>query len=208
MFSSLRILLLLAATLWFTPQNGQPDTKPTAHSKSAHVPGRKLPNTNIPNFGEVTKNLYRGGQPNVAGMDALKKLGVDIVVDMRGGRQENENKLADKLGMRYISIPSHCPFPTDKPWAQFLTVIRDNPGRKIFVHCRLGDDRTGLAIASYRMADEGWTPAEAMNEMQIFGFTRVHHAICPGMADYVQDFPKHFKNNEAFKNLQGGSSSN
>jgi tyrosine-protein phosphatase SIW14 len=208
MFSSPRIVLLLAATLWFSPQNGKPDAKPHTHAKSPHTPGRKLINPNIPNFGQVTPELYRGGQPNVAGMEVLKKLGVDIVVDLRGGRQESENKIADKLGMRYISIPSHCPFPTDKPWAQFLAVIRDNPGRKIFVHCRLGDDRTGLAIASYRMADEGWTPAEAMNEMQIFGFTRVHHAICPGLAGYVQDFPKRFKGSDAFKSLQDGSPSN
>src|SRR5579859_4215990 len=194
MFSYPRILLLLAATLWFTPQDGKPEAKPAGQPKSAHVPGKKLPNPNIPNFGEVTKNLYRGGQPTVKGMEDLKKLGVDIVVDMRGGRQESENKLADKLGMRYISIPSHCPFPTDKPWAQFLAVIRDNPGRKIFVHCRLGDDRTGLAVASYRMADQGWTPDEALNEMRIFGFTRVHHAICPGLEGFVNSFPERYKN--------------
>jgi tyrosine-protein phosphatase SIW14 len=202
MFSYPRILLLLAVTLWFSPQNGKPDATPPAHSKNAHALGRQLSNPNIPNFGQVTENLYRGGQPNVAGMEALKKLGVQIVVDLRGSRQENENKLADKLGMRYISIPSHCPFPTDKPWAHLLTVIRDNPGRKIFVHCRLGDDRTGMAIAAYRMADEGWTAAEALREMEFFGFTRVHHAICPGLEDYVESFPKRFKRDPAFKDLQ------
>jgi tyrosine-protein phosphatase SIW14 len=205
MFSYAKTFILLTATLCVAAQTSKQTVTPSSTSKASHTLGRKLTNKNIPNFGQVTPNLYRGGQPTPEGMKALKKLGVDIVVDMRGGRQETENKIADKLGMRYISIPSHCPFPTDKPWAQFLAVIRDNPDRKIFVHCRLGDDRTGLAIASYRIADEGWTAAEALNEMQSFGFTGVHHAICPGLESYVKSFPERLKKNSAFKDLQTGA---
>ncbi len=205
MSSYAKTFILLTATLCTAAQTSTQAPPPHVPSKAAHSPGRKLPNKDIPNFGQATPNLYRGGQPTPKGMKALKNLGVEIVIDMRGGRQENENKTADKLGMRYISIPSHCPFPTDKPWAQFLTVIRDNPDRKIFVHCRLGDDRTGLAIASYRMADEGWSPADALREMESFGFTRVHHAICPRMEDYVESFPERFKKNPAFKDLQAGA---
>ena len=205
MRSNRKFLILLAATLSVAAQTTKQTISPSTQSKAAHTSGHRIPNKNIPNFGQVTPNLYRGGQPTLEGMEALKKLGVDIVVDMRGGRQEAENKIADKLGMRYISIPSHCPFPTDKPWAQFLAVIRDNPDRKIFVHCRLGDDRTGLAIASYRIADEGWTAAEALNEMKTFGFSGVHHAICPGLESYVESFPERLKKDSAFKDLQTGA---
>ena len=197
------ILFVLASTLSATAQTDQP--LGLSSPKSPHTVGHKMPSKNIPNFGEITLNLYRGGQPTPRGMEELRKLGVDIVVDMRGGRQQKEKKIARKLGMRYISIPSHCPFPTDKPWAHFLTVIRDNPGRKIFVHCRLGDDRTGMAIASYRMADEGWTPAEAMKEMQTFGFTGPHHAICPRMEDYVESFPRRLRYDDAFRDLRNGA---
>lgn len=198
-----RIFILLAFTVTVSAQaNDKQNAASSRPTKTAHRQGRKISSKNIPNFGEVTPNLYRGGQPTEKGMAELKKMGVDIVVDMRGSSQESENKIADKLGMRYVSIPSHCPFPTDKPWAQFLTVIRDNPGRKIFVHCRLGDDRTGLAIASYRIADEGWSADEALKEMQTFGFTGAHHAICLGMTSYVRSFPDHFKNNDAFKGLR------
>jgi hypothetical protein len=35
-------------------------------------------------------------------------------------------------------------------------LIQENPQEKIFVHRRLGDDRTGMAMAAYRMAIEGW----------------------------------------------------
>jgi len=156
----------------------------------------------IPGFGEVTPRLYRGGQPDIEGMETLKKIGIDIVVNMRGGRNKSEEAQANKLGMQYVSIPWHCPLPRDKTFARFLRLIRDNPGKKIFVHCRLGDDRTGMAVAAYRMAEEGWSADEAMTEMRAFGFVGVHHAICPTLAHYEKTFPKRLKTSPAFKGLQ------
>jgi len=155
----------------------------------------------IVNFGEVTPNLYRGGLPSAVGLQSLKQLGVSVVVDMRGSANKVEERSVTGLGMQYVSIPSHCPFPSDKPWARFLSVIRENRGKKVFVHCRLGDDRTGMAVAAHRMAEEEWSPEEAMNEMRAFGFTGVHHFICMGMAHYEKTFPKHLKTGPGFKEL-------
>ncbi len=70
------------------------------------------------------------------------------------------------------------------------------------MHCRLGDDRTGMAVASYRMAEEGWSADEAMKEMKTFGFSAVHRAMCPGLADYEESFPERLKKDQAFKELQ------
>jgi protein tyrosine/serine phosphatase len=156
----------------------------------------------LPNFGEVTPNLYRGGQPGADGLKALKKMGVSIVVDMRGSKSKHEQAAVEELGLEYVSIPWHCPFPSDEPFVKFLKVVEQNPGRKIFVHCRLGDDRTGMAIASYRMAEEGWSADEAMKEMELFGFRGAHHVICPALSHYEKEFPKHLKTNPAFKELQ------
>jgi protein tyrosine/serine phosphatase len=171
-------------------------------SSAEHAMGTRLKAKGIPNFGEVTPNLYRGGQPSHEGFEALKNIGVNLVVDLRGGHNKDEETAAAKLGMEYISIPSHCPFPNDETFAKFLRVIRDHPGKKAFVHCRLGDDRTGMAVASYRIAEEGWSASEAMKEMKAFGFSAAHRAICPGMADYEESFPQRLKTNRAFKELQ------
>ena len=166
------------------------------HSR-AHGVKRRI--KGISNFGEVTPTLFRGGQPTHQGFQALAKNGVDIVVDNRGNRSKTEGKEVNRLGMRYIAIPWHCPFPHDEAFARFLKVVRENPDKKIFVHCRLGDDRTGMMIAAYRMAEEGWTADEAMTEMQHFGFSRAHHFICPTLASYEKNFPKHLKSNPAFR---------
>jgi tyrosine-protein phosphatase SIW14 len=175
--------------------------KATPSSKE-HAMGTRMTAKGISNFGEVTPNLYRGAQPSPEGLEALKQLGVNLVVDLRGSASKDEETAAEKLGMQYVSIPSHCPFPKDEPFAKFLRVLRENPGKKAFVHCRLGDDRTGMAVAAYRMAEEGWSADEAMKEMRTFGFSTMHHAMCPGLAGYEEDFPQRLKTSRAFKELQ------
>jgi hypothetical protein len=59
-----------------------------------------------------------------------------------------------------------------------------------------------MAVAAYRMAEEGWSAAEAMNEMRAFGFAGVHHVICPTLAHYEKTFPQRLKTSRAFKDLQ------
>ncbi|HVN22037.1 MAG TPA: tyrosine-protein phosphatase [Dongiaceae bacterium] len=187
------VVLLLCAVAAQSPQDTSP---PTRHSM-----GSRKDAVGLPNFGEVTPNLYRGAQPGIDGFKTLHRMGIQIVVDMRTGYNHDEQRAVEKLGMQYVSIPWHCPLPSDEPFIKFLKVIKDNPDKKVFVHCRLGDDRTGMAIASYRMAVEGWSADEAMKEMELFGFRGIHHGICPTLAHYEKEFPKHIKSNPAFQEL-------
>jgi protein tyrosine/serine phosphatase len=92
--------------------------------------------------------------------------------------------------------------PKDVVIAQFLTLLRDNPDRKIFVHCNTGIDRTGMMVAAYRMAEEKWTADEAMKEMKAFGFSRFHGLICLGLSSYEKRFPQQFASDPAFQSLR------
>lgn len=171
---------------------------PAAHPEHTFAKILTLPG--VPNFGEVTEQLYRGGQPTADGFKELVRRGVGIVIDLRGG--EGERAQVTKLGMQYVSIPWHCFNPQNERFAQFLQVIRENPDKKIFVHCRLGVDRTGMMIASYRMGEQGWNAGEAAREMAAFGFSSMHHMICPGLATYEANFPRQLQNSPAFKSLR------
>jgi hypothetical protein len=190
--------------LLLAPLSAAADVYPGATSPS---PARqsslsKSMRKDLPNFGEVSTILYRGGQPSKVGFRILAKMGINIVVDLRGSR-DSERKIVTHLGIRYVALPWHCSFPRDKVFAQFLTLLRNNPGKKVFVHCRLGDDRTGMMIASYRMAQQGWSAEKAEKEMEKFGFSFTHRRlICPGLSSYEEKFPQRFKSSPAFRDLR------
>jgi protein-tyrosine phosphatase len=180
---------------------GPPQTKQETQSPKVRAIGRRLENKGVTNFGEVTPHLYRGGLLKKDGLKALKKLDINVVVDTHAYSKKEERE-AQALGMKYVAIPWHCPWPKDEVFAKFLKVLHENPGKKVFVHCRLGDDRTGMMVAAYRMAEEGWTADEAMTEMESFGFTKSHHFICPSLAHYEREFPERLKNNAAFQGVR------
>jgi protein tyrosine/serine phosphatase len=124
-------------------------------------------------------------------VQSLHKLGVTTVIDLRGERRsqsEDERKQAESLGMKFLLIPGNgwAP-PTDAQVAQFFQAIAERPQRTIFIHCWFGEDRTGVFIATYRIAFEDWTPQQALAEMRDFRFNSFWH---PAMIDYVKHFPE------------------
>lgn len=157
----------------------------------------------VPNFGTVTPTLYRGAQPTKKGFESLSELGVKIVVDLRDGSEgKQEEKEVTRLGMKFVGIPWRCTDPKDDDFAKFLAIVRDNTDKKIFVHCHVGVDRTGMMIASYRMAEQGWSAEEALREMQVFGFSSFHQVMCYGLGAYEQRFPSVVSSSPAFQNLR------
>jgi protein tyrosine/serine phosphatase len=196
-----RAIAIIAVVAWLTLAGAQETHSHESTAKEKHSMARRIEVEYLNNLAEVTPNLYRGAQPSSKGLQKLAKMGVNIVVDLRGDRA-GERAQVEKLGMTYVAIPWHCPFPKDEAFAKFIAVTKANPSKKIFVHCRLGDDRAGMTIASYRMAEQGWSAEEAMHEMEAFGFTRSHHFICPSLAGYEKDFPRRFKDDPAFEGLR------
>lgn len=194
---TLGVIAVFASTICATSQG--PQLAPP--SAEQPTPALRLTIKGVPNAAEVTPSLYRGAQPSAQGFEALAKMGINIVVDLRGSR-ESEREQVTKLGMRYVPMPWHCPFPRDDTFASFLTLHRQNPGKKVFVHCRLGDDRAGMMIAAYRMAEQGWTARDAMKEMEAYGFAASHRFICPTLASYEAGFPRRFKSSPAFRSLR------
>lgn len=186
----------------FAPRSLQPQGAPDRRESDLANSGRHIDDKLVPDFGEVTPALYRGAQPKELGFEALAKLGIQIVVDLRGDRK-SEREEVTRLGMQYVPMHWECSFPKDSIFAAFITLIRTNPRKKIFVHCRVGDDRTGMMVAAYRMAEQGWSAERAENEMIDFGFNFVHrHLICLRLESYEKDFPKRFATRPEFEKLR------
>ena len=207
-FRSLRVLvllLILPAALCADDKTPTKDGVPAAHP--VHSPGQKRKIKGVPNFGEVTSTLLRGAQPTQEGFKTIADMGVNIVVDARHHGDGSEAREVRALGMQYVAIPWHCASPHDEVFVKFLKLLQDNPNKKVFLHCHLGEDRTGMMVAAYRMAAQGWTADEAMREMRQFGFSTAHHLLCPGLASYEKEFPEHLKSNPAFEGLHAPTTS-
>ena len=83
----------------------RPSAVPWPHQ---YLVAEKMTTLGIKDFGKVNDYLYRGAQPKPEGIEELKKLGIDTIVDLRGERHklmEKERAHAESLGMRLVSIP-------------------------------------------------------------------------------------------------------
>lgn len=183
--------LLLVASLALPRPVPQAEVRPVpVQAVMSSGYGEKLALSGIPNGGKINDTLYRGAQPRSEGLQQLKNLGVTTIIDLRSENPEKveaERKQAEALGMRFVSIPS-SPWspPSNDQVAQFLKLFQGNTKDKFYVHCRFGEDRTGVFIATYRMAYEKWPAEQAIHEMYKFGFNGFWH---PAMRSFVRDFP-------------------
>lgn len=177
-------------------------TQPAAAPASFGAPAEKLNLAGIPRAGKVSDVLYRGAQPSPEGLAELKKLGITIVVNLRGNRGPvaSEQRQVESLGMHFIDIPiPGWSAPTHAQVAEFLSLFKADPTQKIFVHCYLGEDRSGVMVAAYRIAQQNWTADQAFAEMLSFGF---HNHLYPRMQSYVRNFPASFYSEAVFAPLR------
>jgi uncharacterized protein (TIGR01244 family) len=117
----------------------------------------------LPNLYQVSPVLLRGAQPALEGFAALKALGVRTVINVRAGRHEGE--ACERAGLRYVEIPMRAWRVDERDVVRFLEVIGSADHAPVFVHCRRGADRTGMLVAVYRVAVEGWSKEDALAEM-------------------------------------------
>ena len=123
----------------------------------------------VPNVHTVTPGLLvRGGQADEAGLAALQKAcGIRTVVNFNARTAGAEAATTRRLGLSYLPLPTD-PFRLDASnVVAFLKVLDDAPrDGPVYVHCKDGMDRTGVAVAAYRILDCGWTADRALAELR------------------------------------------
>jgi tyrosine-protein phosphatase SIW14 len=130
----------------------------------------------VGNFHQVDEHVYRGAQPNARGFDGLAKLGIKTVIDLRG--EKSERTAVEGAGMHYVRLPwSGYKAPDDSQITAVLSLLNDNSAWPVFVHCRRGADRTGTAIACYRIVHDHWTNQQALTEAKTFGMSGMEMAM-------------------------------
>ncbi len=143
---------------------------PNAIEPSGKDWAERLELPGVPNFHKVSENLYRGGQPTAEGMQQLGKMGIKTVINLRSFHSDRDEIKGTALDYEHIYMkPWHA---ENKEVVRFLQIVTDPNRVPAFVHCQRGADRTGTMCSIYRIAVQGWSKSDAINEMTKgdFGF--------------------------------------
>jgi protein tyrosine/serine phosphatase len=143
----------------------------------------RAPYDGLQHYGVVAEGvLYRCGQPRPDELvDLVQRLGLRTVVSLRGTRGEEdpdaweraERAVCNEHGVDFVTIPcNHKNPPTAAQVQQFVDLCRDEARRPVLVHCRLGQQRTLLFCALYRVHVDGLDVQAAEDEMDALGFGR------------------------------------
>lgn len=121
--------------------------------------------------------LWRGAKPDQVAAADLLDLGVRTVVNLellhddRDAFRDARPHLSQPLKVDYFRIrewePNVIlnPDVLDRHVAEFLAITRTQP-QPIYVHCRSGQNRTGVMIAAYRVLEENQSVERAIAEME------------------------------------------
>lgn len=159
---------------------------PAGTRTSEHIYGN-LPG--LANVGRVAPGVYRGAQPAAEGYATLKEMGIRTVINLRTSM--SEKKAVEAAGMRSIEVPMEM--STDGLKAKVdrvVALMADPANRPVFLHCRQGQDRTGIVVAAYRLKLEGWSLAEAEAEMHSFGFNDIWVNFNRFIKEYAEQLAK------------------
>jgi len=137
----------------------------------------------LPNLHKVSDELYRGAQPTAEGMKQLEKLGVKTVVNLRFLMSDRNELEGTALAYEHINMVTFHAEAADA--VAFLRIVTDPNRTPVFVHCQRGADRTGTMCAIYRIAVQGWSKEEAIEEMTKGGFG--HNPIWSNLVDFIRE---------------------
>ena len=139
------------------------------------------PIVGIDNFDQVSPELFRGAQPSAQGIRTLAAMHVQTVINLRDDDDPREAAELRAAGMTYVHIPLDAETVTPADADRVLATLTEAKG-PVFVHCLVGRDRTGMAVAAYRMNVQGWTQQAAVKDLYDHGhfwiwFPKVREAI-------------------------------
>lgn len=123
--------------------------------------------------------LWRGAKPDVAGAGSLVELGVASVVNLELLNDDIPSFLAasprieQARSINYFRIREWepnvvvAPAKLEKNIAQFIAIMRSQ-AKPVYVHCRSGQNRTGIMVAAYRLLEERVPVEQVIQEMGSF----------------------------------------
>ena len=118
------------------------------------------------NLYRIDDKLYRSEQPVAEDGEAIVKLGIQSVINLRFF-DRNDDDYLKAYGLTLLNRPLLSWSIKPKEIAEILYLIeKQQQNGAVLIHCYHGADRTGLIAGMYRIIYQGWTVEEAKAEMQ------------------------------------------
>jgi len=151
-----------------------PPQRPKTWAVPMEMPG-------APNLHQVSPDLYRSAQPAAEGMQNLKQKGIKTIVNLRSFNSDRDEIRGTGLAYEHLFMKAW--HPERKEVVEFLKIVTDPKRKPVLVHCQHGADRTGTMCAVYRVAVQGWTKQQAINEMVDGGYG--FHAVWQNLPEWI-----------------------
>ncbi len=140
----------------------------------------------LPNLYKVSNTLYRGSQPTRGGFLELKKMGVKTIINLR--EHHTDKKRITRMGFNYFDVPTSTTKPNRTRYRKALDIMNNPAMWPVFVHCQHGADRTGTAVALYRITIQKWKTEEAIRELREGGYG--YHTVFKDIIEFIRNFNK------------------
>ena len=120
------------------------------------------------NYYEYSPQLLSSGQPARDQFSAIKAADVDVIINLAPVTDPtalaDEGEIVQRLGLAYTHIPVDWENPTREDYAKFLSVMRENAGKRVLVHCYAGS-RASAFVYLYRVQEQGESSQAARKVM-------------------------------------------
>lgn len=148
-----RLSLLLLISVQLLACCSSKEEQPAAHAEKLAL---------VDNCYKISPKLLRSGQPSRKDFRKLEQYGIKTVLNLR--EYHSDDKEARGTGIKLLHIPLAAGSVTEDELLVCLLAIKKAPA-PVLVHCWHGSDRTGIVCAAYRIAEQGWTPEAALQEL-------------------------------------------
>ncbi len=120
---------------------------PRTAQESAGIP-EQVDGDTIRNYARIDERLAAAGQPTLAALRGLKRLGFKTVVNLRlpGELDEDEGAIVREAGLAYVSVPISSGDFSSADADAVATVLDDEAAAPVLLHCG-SSNRVGGVLA-------------------------------------------------------------